>query len=46
MGLFFETSKFKEWKVLVETQTGNKVKKLRTDNGLEFCDKELNDFCA
>ena len=30
-------SKFKECKTLVENQTGNKVKKLRTDNGLEFC---------
>ena len=29
--------KFKEWKSLVENQTGKKVKKLRTDNGLEFC---------
>ncbi|GJU39514.1 hypothetical protein Tco_1192471 [Tanacetum coccineum] len=29
--------KFKEWKQLVENQTGRTVKKLRTDNGLEFC---------
>nr|GEZ94202.1 retrotransposon protein, putative, Ty1-copia subclass [Tanacetum cinerariifolium] len=28
--------KFKEWKQLVENQTGRTVKKLRTDNGLEF----------
>ncbi|GJW81786.1 retrotransposon protein, putative, ty1-copia subclass [Tanacetum coccineum] len=28
--------KFKEWKQLVENQTGKTVKKLRTDNGLEF----------
>nr|GFB48752.1 retrotransposon protein, putative, Ty1-copia subclass [Tanacetum cinerariifolium] len=34
-------SAFKEWKVMVETQTGKKVKKLRTDNGMEFCS---NDF--
>lgn len=35
-------NKFKEWKVLVEAQIGNKVKKLRTDNGLEFCEEESN----
>ncbi|GKE59638.1 retrotransposon protein, putative, ty1-copia subclass, partial [Tanacetum coccineum] len=29
-------SKFKEWKQLVENHTGRKLKKLRTDNGLEF----------
>ncbi|GJY33791.1 retrotransposon protein, putative, ty1-copia subclass, partial [Tanacetum coccineum] len=28
--------KFKEWKQLVENQTGRTVKKLRTNNGLEF----------
>nr|GFA51434.1 retrovirus-related Pol polyprotein from transposon TNT 1-94 [Tanacetum cinerariifolium] len=28
--------KFKEWKQLVENQTGRTVKKLKTDNGLEF----------
>nr|GEW51349.1 zinc finger, CCHC-type [Tanacetum cinerariifolium] len=28
--------KFKEWKQLVENQTGRTVKKLRMDNGLEF----------
>nr|GFD36816.1 retrovirus-related Pol polyprotein from transposon TNT 1-94 [Tanacetum cinerariifolium] len=28
--------KFKEWKQLIENQTGRTVKKLRTDNGLEF----------
>ncbi|GJZ61269.1 retrotransposon protein, putative, ty1-copia subclass [Tanacetum coccineum] len=28
--------KFKEWKQLVENQTGRTVKKLRTDNGLEL----------
>ncbi|GJS34884.1 retrovirus-related pol polyprotein from transposon TNT 1-94 [Tanacetum coccineum] len=31
--------KFKEWKQLVENQTGRTVKKLRTDNGLEFCNR-------
>ncbi|KAD6795292.1 hypothetical protein E3N88_06188 [Mikania micrantha] len=38
-------SKFKEWNVLVENQTGNKVKKLRTDNGLEFCNKDFSQLC-
>ena len=38
-------SRFKEWKKLVETQTGKVVKKLRTDNGLEFCSGEFNQFC-
>lgn len=37
---------FKDWKVLVENQTGRKVKKLRTDNGLEFCEKSFTDFCT
>jgi len=37
--------KFKEWKVLVETQTNKKVKKLKTDNGLEFYSEEFNQFC-
>ncbi|GJR86306.1 hypothetical protein Tco_0210317 [Tanacetum coccineum] len=29
--------KFKDWKQSVENQTRRTVKKLRTDNGLEFC---------
>lgn len=29
--------KFKEWKALVENQIGKKIKKLKTDNGLEYC---------
>ena len=37
---------FKKWKTLVETQTGKKVKKLRTDNGLEFCNGDFNEFCS
>jgi len=28
---------FKKWKALMGNQTGKKVKRLRTDNGLEFC---------
>ncbi|GJU48891.1 retrotransposon protein, putative, ty1-copia subclass [Tanacetum coccineum] len=38
-------SKFKEWKQLVENQTGRKLKKLRTDNGFEFCNQEFNNMC-
>ncbi|KAH9648835.1 hypothetical protein KPL70_025759 [Citrus sinensis] len=38
--------KFKIWKTLVETQTNRKVRRLRTDNGLEFCNKRFDDFCA
>ncbi|GKA86991.1 retrovirus-related pol polyprotein from transposon TNT 1-94 [Tanacetum coccineum] len=33
--------KFKELKQLVENQTGRTVKKLWTDNGLEFCNREF-----
>lgn len=28
--------KFDEWKIIVENQTGKKIKKLRSDDGLEF----------
>ncbi|GJT25902.1 retrotransposon protein, putative, ty1-copia subclass [Tanacetum coccineum] len=31
--------KFKEWKQLAENQTRRTFKKLRTDNGLEFCNR-------
>ncbi|KAL6133479.1 hypothetical protein ACLB2K_065714 [Fragaria x ananassa] len=36
---------FKQWKTLVENQTGEKIKRLRTDNGLEFCSTEFDEFC-
>ncbi|GJS67950.1 retrovirus-related pol polyprotein from transposon TNT 1-94 [Tanacetum coccineum] len=38
--------KFKEWKQLVENQTGRTVKKLRTDNGLELCNREFKQLCV
>lgn len=38
--------KFKNWKVLIENQTGKKIKTLRTDNGLEFCNKQLDNLCV
>ncbi|KAH9704469.1 hypothetical protein KPL70_011474 [Citrus sinensis] len=37
--------KFKEWVTLIENQTGKKIKRLRIDNGLEYCSKEFEDFC-
>lgn len=36
---------FKHWKAQVENQTDRKVKYLRTDNGLEFCSHEFDNFC-
>ncbi|KAK0596509.1 hypothetical protein LWI29_016370 [Acer saccharum] len=36
---------FKAWKRLVENQTSKKLKILRTDNGLEFCNENFNKFC-
>jgi len=33
--------RFKEFKALVENQTEKKIKVLRTNNGGEFCSKEL-----
>ena len=38
--------RFKEWKKLVEVQTGRKVRKLRTYNGLEFVNEEFENFCV
>src|ERR1044072_9168661 len=37
--------KFKQWKTLIEKQTGRQIKRLRTDNGLEFCSGEFEKFC-
>ncbi|KAJ4969193.1 hypothetical protein NE237_015894 [Protea cynaroides] len=37
---------FKKCKVLVENQTGRKIKLFRIDNGLEFCSGEFNKFCT
>ena len=36
---------FKQWKALVENQTGREIEKLRTDSGLEFCNSEFNSLC-
>jgi transposase InsO family protein len=37
---------FKQWKALVENHTGRKIRKLRTDNRLEFCNDEFDSLCA
>ncbi|KAH9770027.1 Integrase catalytic domain-containing protein [Citrus sinensis] len=37
--------RFKAWKTLIETQTNRKVRRIRTDNGLEFCNKQFDDLC-
>ena len=37
---------FKKFKALIENQTGSKIKKLKIDNGLEFCKSEFNEFYA
>ena len=35
---------FKQWKVMIEKQTGKKVKRFRIDNGMEFCSMEFDQF--
>ena len=37
--------RFKQWHTLLENQTGRKLKKLRTDNGLEYFSSEFDDYC-
>lgn len=37
--------RFVEWISLVENQSEKKVKTLRTDNGLEFCNRRFDEFC-
>ena len=38
--------KFKQWKILIKNQTGRKMKKRRTYNGLEFCENLFIKFCS
>ena len=38
--------KFVEWKILIENQTGKKINRLKTGNGLEFCNNEFDKYCA
>ena len=37
---------FKKWKVMVETETGLKVKCLRSDNGGKYIDGGFSEYCA
>ena len=37
--------RFKEWITLIENQTNKKLRRLRADNGLEYCSKEFEGFC-
>lgn len=35
---------FKQWKMMIEKQTGRQVTRLRTDNGLEYFISMLDEF--
>ena len=37
-------AKFKEWKIMIETQFETKIKNLKTDNGGEYCSNEFENF--
>lgn len=37
---------FQSYKQFVETQTGNKLKRFRSDNGGEYVNKSFKEFCA
>ena len=37
--------KFVDWKRMAENQSDRKIKKLRTDNGLEYCNHQFEKFC-
>ena len=37
---------FKKLEALVQPQTGRKIKKLMTDNSLEFYETDFNEFCV
>lgn len=36
---------FKTLRKMVENQVGRKVKVIRTDNGLEFCNRDFDQMC-
>uniref|UniRef100_A0A803PS03 Retrovirus-related Pol polyprotein from transposon TNT 1-94 n=1 Tax=Cannabis sativa TaxID=3483 RepID=A0A803PS03_CANSA len=36
---------FVNWKRLIENQTKCKIRKLKTDNGWEYCSKQFDEFC-
>ena len=37
---------FRKWKVMVENETGLKIKRVRSDNGGEYRDNRFREFCA
>ena len=37
---------FKNWKCLVENETGKKLKCLRSNNGGEYCSHEFEYYCS
>ncbi|KAK3007373.1 hypothetical protein RJ639_016049 [Escallonia herrerae] len=37
---------FKKWKVLVENETGNKIKCLKSDNGGKYHDGRFQEYCS
>ena len=39
-------STFKEWKHLVENETGKRLKCPKFDNGGEYCNKEFDSYCS
>jgi len=36
---------FKKFKALIKKQSDKQIKCMRTDNGIEFCDKDFTEFC-
>lgn len=36
---------FKYWKAMIENQTGKKIKRLRSDNGLEYLNADFLNLC-
>ena len=38
--------RFKEWTAFMETRTEKRLKRLRADNGLEFCSSDFENFCT
>lgn len=37
--------KFKQWKNLIENIIGKKIKRLRTNNRMKYCNHEFVEFC-
>jgi transposase InsO family protein len=35
---------FKQWNALIENQSEKKIKRLKTDNGMEFCGGDFKKF--